>query len=379
MGDFFNTLLSPIMIGEAWVMLAWHRLWGLLGIGGGWSWALSIVGLTVVVRIVLIPLFVKQIHASRRMQLIQPEMQKIQAKYKGKSDPESRQAMTQETMDLYKRTGTNPFSSCMPILLQSPFFFALFTVLNNLKAIAEGNHGPIGPITAEIAAQIESSNIFGAPFSSTFLGATDVATKVVTVVLIVLMSATTFTTQRQLMRKNMPEAALDNPFMKQQTVILYLMPIFFAISGINFPIGVLLYWLTTNLWTMGQQLYVIRRMPAPGSQAERDLQERRARKGKHYQGPTVKGLATDAAAPSGGGGQGGTGDGMPADGGERLNRQRQQPKGKKRGKKSGPSRPPGPPSGGPARGSGSGGGGSGRPGPRDSGGPQDGSGMAPST
>ena len=370
MGDFFNTVLSPIMIGEAWVMLAWHKLWGLLGIGGGWSWALSIVGLTLVVRIVLIPLFVKQIHASRRMQLIQPEMQKIQAKYKGKSDPQSRQAMTQETMDLYKRTGTNPFSSCMPILLQSPFFFALFTVLNNLKAIAEGKHGSIGPITAEIAAQIESSNIFGAPFSSTFVGATDVPTKVVTVVLIVLMSATTFTTQRQLMRKNMPDAALDNPFMKQQKVILYLMPIFFAISGINFPIGVLLYWLTTNLWSMGQQLYVIRRMPAPGSQAERDLQARRARRGKLYQGPTVKGLAADAAGSTGGA-QDGAGDGMPADGGERLNRQRQQPKGKKRGKRSGPSRPPGP------RGGSTGGGGSGRPGPRDSGGPADGPGVAP--
>ena len=87
----------------------------------------------------MIPLFVKQIHASRRMQLIQPEMQKIQAKYKDKKDPDSRQAMTQETMDLYKRTGTNPFSSCLPILLQSPFFFGLFRVLNGLEGIAEGH------------------------------------------------------------------------------------------------------------------------------------------------------------------------------------------------------------------------------------------------
>jgi len=224
------------------------------------------------------------------MQLIQPEMQKIQAKYKGKTDPESRQAMTQETMDLYKKTGTNPFSSCLPILLQSPFFFALFTVLNNLKAIAEGYHAPIGPITAEVAQQIESSNIFGAPFSSTFLGSTDTATKIVTVVLIILMSVSTFTTQRQLMRKNLPDSALDNPFMKQQTVLLYLMPIFFAISGINFPIGVLLYWLTTNVWSMGQQFYVIRRMPAPGSAAERALHERQARKGKTVTPFSVKGL-----------------------------------------------------------------------------------------
>ncbi len=333
MGDFFNAILSPLTIGEAWVMIAWHKLWTTIGIGGGWAWALSIVGLTVVVRIVLIPLFVKQIHASRRMQLIQPEMQKLQAKYKGKTDPESRQAMTQETMDLYKKTGTNPFSSCLPILLQSPFFFALFTVLNNRKAIAEGNHAPIGPITAEVAQQIESSNIFGAPFSSTFLGSTDTPTKIVTVVLIILMSVSTFTTQRQLMRKNLPDSALDNPFMKQQTVLLYLMPIFFAISGINFPIGVLLYWLTTNVWSMGQQFYVIRRMPAPGSAAERALHERQARKGKTVTPFSIKGLDRE-------------GSGTPADQSDApvsdapnqpINRQRQQPMGKKRAKRSSPS------------------------------------------
>jgi len=323
-GDFFNAILSPLTVGEAWVMIGWHRLWTLLGIGGGWAWALSIVGLTVVVRIVLIPLFVKQIHASRRMQLIQPEMQKIQAKYKGKTDPESRQAMTQETMDLYKRTGTNPLSSCLPILLQSPFFFALFTVLNHLKAIAEGTWGAIGPIDATVAQEIESTNIFGAPFSSTFVGATDAPTKILTVVLIVLMSVTQFIIQRQLMRKNLPDSALDNPYMKQQTIILYLMPIFFALSGINFPIGVLIYWLTTNVWSFGQQFYVIRRMPAPGSAAERALHERQARKGKEVKVFTLPGLERDVP------------EATPQDAGP-VNRQRQQPMSKKRAKRAGPS------------------------------------------
>jgi YidC/Oxa1 family membrane protein insertase len=283
------------------------------------------VGLTVVVRFLMIPLFVKQIHSSRRMQLIQPEMQKIQAKYKGKSDPESRQKMTQETMDLYKRTGSNPFSSCLPILLQSPFFFALFQVLNNLPHVASGAHPPIGPITPEVASVIEKSTIFGAQLSSTFLGSSDLNVKILTAVLIVLMSVSTFTTQRQLMRKNMPDAALDNPYMKQQKVILYLMPIFFAISGINFPIGVLLYWLTTNVWSMGQQFYVIRRMPAPGSAAERAYEERQRKRGKTIKKLHIPGLGdttTDQPdvqdalpeAPKGG--------------------QRQQPKGKKRSKRS---------------------------------------------
>ncbi|MEO3937349.1 membrane protein insertase YidC [Dermatophilaceae bacterium Soc4.6] len=330
MYDFFVNLLSPIMWGEAWIMSTWHQLFTILGIpaDSGWGWALSIVGLTMVIRLILIPLFVKQIHSSRRMQLIQPEMQKIQAKYKGKTDPDSRQAMTQETMALYKDTGTNPFASCLPILLQSPFFFGLFQLLNNLPHIAAGQHAEIGPITQSVASVIEKSSLFGAPLSSHFLGSSDVNTKVLTGVLIILMSLTTFTTQRQLMRKNMPESALTGQFAMQQKVILYLMPFFFMISGINFPIGVLLYWLTTNLWSMGQQFYVIRRMPAPGSAAEREFEDRQRRKGKEVKKLTLKGLDTAPAV-------------VVADAEAELTpRQRPQPKSKKRAKQSGASRRP---------------------------------------
>ncbi len=322
LSEFFNTLLYPIKLGEAWVMYAWHWLFDAIGLKGdlaGWAWAFSIVGLTVVVRLLLIPLFVRQIHSSRRMQLIQPEMQKIQKKYKGKRDPESQKAQQQEIMDLYRRTGTNPFSSCLPILIQSPFFFALFQLLNNLKAQAEGKQPGIGPITNEVARAIESSTIFGAKLSDSFVSSDQLSVKILTAVLIVLMSATTFTTQYQLMRKNMPSAALDNPFAKQQKVLLYLMPIFFAISGINFPIGVLIYWLTTNLWTMGQQFYVIRNMPAPGSEAEANRRKRLERKGKTFEELTVPGLdGADVAedAPKAG--------------------QRQQPKSKKRSKTTAP-------------------------------------------
>lgn len=323
--DFFNAILYPIKLGEAWVMWAFHWVFEKIGLSGdwsGWAWALSIAGLTVVVRVLLIPLFVKQIHSSRRMQLIQPEMQKIQKKYKGKRDPESQKQQQQEIMDLYRRTGTNPFSSCLPILLQSPFFFALFQLLNNLRAIAEGNPNggdPVGPITRTVAQHIEDSTIFGSRLSDAFLSTPGMSTKILTAVLIVLMSATTFITQYQLMRKNMPASALDNPFAKQQKVLLYLMPIFFAISGINFPVGVLIYWLTTNLWTMGQQFYVIRNMPAPGSAAEEARRERMKRKGKEMAELTVPGLAKDDPAV----------DDAPKAG------QRQQPKGKKRAK-SGP-------------------------------------------
>src|SRR5665811_1341101 len=154
-----DKVLAPLEWVVAWLMVGFHQVFTWIGLPAtaGFTWALSIVGLTIVIRIILIPLFVKQIHASRRMQLIQPEMQKIQKKYKGKTDPESRQAMTQETMSLYKRTGTNPFSSCLPILLQSPIFFALFRVLNNLAGIANGKIHPIGPLDATLAEQAQNS------------------------------------------------------------------------------------------------------------------------------------------------------------------------------------------------------------------------------
>lgn len=278
----FSDIIYPFEWLVAWIMYLWHGALTTIGLptDSGWTWTLSIVGLVLIMRAALIPLFVKQIHASRKMQLIQPEMQKIQAKYKGKTDPESRQKMTEETMALYKDSGTNPFASCLPILAQSPFFFGLFRVLNSLDEIGAGTKDGIGPITREVAAQAESSSVFGAQLSAQFSGAEDLSVRIVTVVLIILMSATTFTTQYQLMRKNMPASALEGQFAQQQKMMLYLFPIIFAVSGVFFPIGVLIYWFTTNLWTMCQQFYVIRRMPAPGSAAEKAMQDRRRRAGK---------------------------------------------------------------------------------------------------
>src|ERR1035437_7720703 len=341
MNAMFDSVLAPLEWVVAWLMVGFHNIFTAIGLpeASGFTWGLSIVGLVIVIRIVLIPLFVKQIHASRRMQLIQPEMQKIQKKYKGKTDPESRQAMTQETMALYKRTGTNPFSSCLPILLQSPIFFALFRVLNSLAGIADGTKPPIGPLTPAVADQANASTIFGAPLSATFqhtvtivLGhsvtvPSTVTTKIVCVVMIVLMSASTFTTQRQLMMKNMPASALDNPFAKQQKVLLYLMPLMFVFSGVTFAIGVLLYWLTTNLWSMGQQFYTIRRMPAPGSPAEKALEERRIKSGKEHKKFTIPGLTHEAEPEEI--------QDSPVEEAKPKSGQRQQPKRKKRVKPTG--------------------------------------------
>ncbi len=285
--NWFDQLLWPIMIAVAWIMTTFHKVFSWLGFdpAGGAAWGLSIVGLVVVIRIVLIPLFIRQIRASRGMQLMQPELQAIQKKYKGKTDPASREAMSRETMELYRRHNTNPFASCLPILLQSPIFFALFRVLNSLKLLSEGNYPSpanprptqaIGTLTQELARQAESATIFGAPISGIFLRAENTPTRVVTIVLIIAMSVTTFTTQRQLTMKNMPKSALEGPLAQQQKILLYVMPLIFAFSGVNFPIGVLIYWTVTNLWSMGQQFYTIRRMPAPGSAAELAYKQRQA-------------------------------------------------------------------------------------------------------
>jgi YidC/Oxa1 family membrane protein insertase len=323
--SWFDGLLYPIMVAVAWIMVQFHSLFDFLGLdpAGGLAWGLSIVGLVIVMRIILIPLFFKQIKASRGMQLLAPDMKKIQAKYKGKTDPASREAMSRETMELYRKHGTNPFSSCLPILAQSPIFFALFRVLNSLPALASGDYvrDNLGPLTQDLASQAEQASIFGAPLSATFMNAAEfgdaaVHVRIVTILLVVAMSATTFLTQRQLTMKNMPPAALEGPMAQQQKMLMYVFPLIFAFSGVNFPIGVLLYWTTTNLWSMGQQFYTIRRMPAPGSQAEKALKARQAKKAAH------KGITIEEDRP--------TIEERPVSG------QRQQPVGKARAKKQQP-------------------------------------------
>jgi YidC/Oxa1 family membrane protein insertase len=255
----------------SWILVQFHALFSIpFGYDSGWSWAFAIVGLVVVIRIALIPLFVRQIKSQRNLQILQPKIKEIQSKYAG-----DRERQSQEMMALYKETGTNPLASCLPILAQAPIFFALFRVLNYGVA----GQTPYGVMNQEQVDSAFHSTIFGVPMWATFVKAASTpdpaATKVLTVILIVLMTITTFTTQRQLIVKN---TARDNPMVQQQKILLYIFPLFFAITGINFPVGVLIYWLTTNLWSMGQQFYVIRNNPQPGTPAYTAWEERQAAK-----------------------------------------------------------------------------------------------------
>jgi len=138
------------------------------------------------------------------------------------------------------------------------------------------------------------------------------------------MAGAQFTSMRQLMMKNMPASALDNPTAKMQKNMMYLMPLMFVFSGVTFAIGVLIYWLTTNLWTMGQQFYTIRRMPAPGSLAEKALEERRLKSGKEHKKFSIPGLTQDDDPEEV--------QDTPVDDAIPTSGQRQQPKRKKRSK-----------------------------------------------
>ena len=267
-----NTILNPLYNLVSGVIIIFHKLLTpVFGKDSGVTWALSIMGLVVLIRIILIPLFVKQIKSQRALTALQPQMKAIQAKYK-----DDRQKQSEEMMKLYKEHKTNPMASCFPIIAQAPIFFSLFTVLNGIA-----KNVPHGYLKGDYLASAAQAKFFGASISQSFLGSSDTTVKIVTVILIFIMSATTFTTQRQLMVKGMPKMdSSNNMMLQQQKIMLYLFPLIFAISGVNFPVGVLIYWSTTNFWTWGQQFYVIKRNPTPGSPAYEELQRKRAHKAK---------------------------------------------------------------------------------------------------
>ncbi|UOE43400.1 membrane protein insertase YidC [Agromyces larvae] len=320
--DPIGFILWPIKWAIEVILVAFHWLWTSIGLDpdGGVTWVLSIVGLVIVVRAALIPIFVRQIKSQRRMLEVAPQLKKIQDKYKGKKDQFSREAMSRETMELYKRTGTNPLSSCLPLLLQMPIFFALFSVLNG----AQHDQAGVGVLNQELANSFAHSEFFGAPLSSTFIGEWNAMTAgqsfslsvmIIALTMIVLMTASQFITQLQIVSKNMSPETKASPMFRQQRILLYLLPLVFAFSGVAFPLGVMFYWLVSNFWTMGQQFLVIRNMPTPGSEAAKAREARLAKKGKLV---TEKSDAVEAEEPA-----------------KPVTTQRQQPMGKARAKNAG--------------------------------------------
>jgi len=249
------------------VVLAIHAVLApVFGSSSGVSWGLSVFFLTLLVRILLFPLFVKQIKSQRSMSELAPKIKELQTKHKG-----DRERLGAETMALYKEHGVNPLMGCLPLLLQAPVFYALFHVLRYISEYGGTNQRiPTGGFQyGWTAAQLQSAghaHVFGVPLALGFRTASkaplfDASTntvKIVTVVAILVMASTTFMTQRQLMARN---AASGSPMASQQKMMLYVLPPLFALFGLNFQMGVLIYWVTSNAWSLGQQHFVIRSMP----------------------------------------------------------------------------------------------------------------------
>ena len=303
------TLLNPFYNAIAWLIVHIHAgMAPIFGASSGAAWALSIVLLTMAMRLLLFPLFVKQIKSQRAMSALQPQMKELQAKYKN-----DKERLNQEMMALWKEAGTNPFAGCLPIIVQIPVFFALFKVLNSLHpnkgctdvhAVNCFSSHFDGILTAHLTQQAALAKVFGVPLGASFssskhaldlLSASATSTKLLSAILIVVMGATTFITQRQLMARNKASGGPTMP--GNQQTLLYILPLVFAVFGLKFPIGVLLYWLTTNLWSMGQQYVVIKRMDNPPAPAAAPGAAPAAPSGPP---PGARPVRPAPAAPSGG-------------------------------------------------------------------------------
>ena len=281
---FLDPILGPLYTAVSWIIVQFHSLYSqVFNPDGGWAWGLAIVSLVILVRACMIPLTIKQTKSMRAMQALQPRLKVIQDRYKG-----DRQKLAEEQMKLYKEAGANPASSCLPLLIQSPFFMSLYGVLSNVA-----HNKPVGVIKGHLLASAQLAHIFGAPLSASFVHSTLTSVKIVTAIMILTMCFTQFLTTRQLMTKNV-DLTVKTPYMQQQKMMMYVFPVIYIFFGINMPVGVLIYMVTSNLWTLGQQLVIIRQNPTPGSVAFKQRQERLKAAGKlNADGTPVKaGLAS---------------------------------------------------------------------------------------
>jgi len=320
MVDLFSLVLWPFKWVIEAILVGFHSLWTAIGFNGndGLTWILSILGLVIVVRSALIPLFVRQIKSQRKMMELAPQLKKIQEKYKGKRDQFSREAMSRETMELYRHNGTSPFSSCLPLVAQMPIFFSLFQVLESAQRTPE--KGGVGLLTPGLSNSFGQSDLFGASLHATISqNGGDPLVSIIGIAMVALMTITQFITQLQIMSKNVSAETMASPMYRQQKMLLYVLPLVFIFSGIAFPLGVMFYWVFSNLWTMGQQFIVIRNSPTPGSEAAKAREIRlakRAEKRRERSGTPLEAPEVGVVQP-------------------KVNSQRTQPVGKARSKRTG--------------------------------------------
>jgi YidC/Oxa1 family membrane protein insertase len=261
--------LDWIYTGISWILLRWHDLWTALGIpkdrflGTNWTWILAIFFLVVTVRVILFPVFVKQIKSQRAMQALQPKVKELQNKHKG-----DRETLQKEMMELYKTEKANPLMGCLPMFLQIPVFLGLFHTLRRLSPT--NTNKELYGWTANQFDEATHASLFTAPLPSKFgstaaelaaLQANSTPVKIIAGILVLIMMATTYATSRQMILKT---GWAEDPQQKMiQRLMLYGIPLSLLVSGALFPIGVIIYWVTNNLFTLAQQQWVLRKFPPP--------------------------------------------------------------------------------------------------------------------
>ncbi|MCF0096265.1 membrane protein insertase YidC [Micromonospora sp. MH99] len=261
--------LDWIYYAISWILLTWHSAWDAIGvpvdavIGTNFAWILAIVFLVVSVRVILFPVFVKQIKSQRAMQALQPKVKELQEKHKG-----DRETLQKEMMELYRKEKANPLMGCLPMFLQIPVFLGLFHVLRRLDPAKQSK--TLYGWTVEQFDSASNAKLFTAPIAGKFgssadelarLGANGTTVKIIAGVLVLVMIATTYLTSRQMILKT---GWAEDPQQRMiQRLMLYGIPASLLISGSIFPIGVIIYWVTNNLFTLGQQQWVLRKFPPP--------------------------------------------------------------------------------------------------------------------
>lgn len=254
-------VLNWLYYAISWLLLRIHEVLSLaLSPGGGVTWALSIIVLVVLIRLVLFPLFVKQFHSMRKMQALQPQIKALRKKF-----ADDKQAQSRAMMELQREAGANPLGGCLPMIVQAPVFIGLYHVLRHLSPHRAALYG----WTPEQMNSAVHARLFGAPIPASFksdsaflhsLSADPTATRIVIAVLLLFSCAATYLTQLQNYRRN--SATMEPQQAGIQKLMIYIVPVGLAFSGLIFglPLGVLLYWFANNLWTMGQQHYIMTRL-----------------------------------------------------------------------------------------------------------------------
>lgn len=244
--SFLNWLFEAV----AWVLIKIHSGLSFIFLpNSGPAWVLSIVVLVVIMRTLMVPLFVKQIHSTRKMQEVQPKLQELRKKYKN-----DKQRLNQEMTKVMQESGANPLGGCLPLLVQAPVFYGLFHVL---RAISNGK--PMYGISQQTMDSASHATLFGAHISGHFSTSAPLTVQIVIICACLISSATTFLTVRQSTQRSMAQMP-DNPMAKQQKMMMYVVPLF-GLFGLSLPIGVLVYWVTTNVWTLLQQHFIYKRIP----------------------------------------------------------------------------------------------------------------------